>query len=130
MNRANAYRVLVVEDDPLVRITIVETLEDEGFSVLQAANAAEAIAILQARADVLAVLSDIDMPGHMNGISLAWEVCNRWPHTPVTLISGRVKPTPADLPEGVIFVPKPLPLAMIVQHAERMVAKVTSSQGP
>ena len=121
MPGANDRKILLVDDDPLVRLTIAEALMDEGFVVLQAANASEAVAILQARPDVLGVLSDIDMPGPMNGISLAWEISNHWPNTPVTLISGRIYPTAGTVPEGVVFVAKPIRLSVMIKHAERMV---------
>ncbi|KAA2235926.1 response regulator [Salinarimonas soli] len=122
MPGTNDRKILLVDDDPLVRATIAEALIDEGFVVLQAANASEAVAVLQARADVLAVISDIDMPGTMNGISLAWEIKNQWPNTPVTLISGRVHPPAGTVPEDVVFVAKPLRLSVMVEHAERMVS--------
>jgi CheY-like chemotaxis protein len=60
-------KVPLVEDDPLVRLALV----DADLEPVQAANASEAIAILQARPDIPAVLSDVGMPGPMNGLSLA-----------------------------------------------------------
>ena len=63
------------------------------------------------------------MPGSVNGVSLAWEIKNRSPNTPVTLISGRANPSSAELPEGVVFVAKPCSMNLIVEHAERMIAQ-------
>ena len=70
--------VLVVEDDPLVQMLTVDTVEQAGFAVLQADNADEAIAILETRPDIALLLTDIDMPGSMDGLKLAQAVCHRW----------------------------------------------------
>ncbi len=102
-------KVPLVEDDPLVRLALV----DADLEPVQAANASEAIAILQARPDIPAVLSDVGMPGPMNGLSLAWETKTRWPATPVALISGRLTPSPAMMPHDVVFLAKPLPVEVV-----------------
>jgi CheY-like chemotaxis protein len=62
--------VLVVEDDFLIRICAVEMIEAE-FDVVEAANADEAIDILEARLDITVVFTDIQMPGAMDGLRLA-----------------------------------------------------------
>jgi CheY-like chemotaxis protein len=62
--------VLVVEDEPLVRMIIVDTLADAGFEVLQASDAHEALRLFEAKAEVAVVLTDIDMPGGMDGLEL------------------------------------------------------------
>jgi len=56
-------RILVVEDETLIRMVGAEILEDAGFDVLEAADADEALRILQAHDDVLLLFSDVDMPG-------------------------------------------------------------------
>ena len=62
--------VLVVEDEFLLRMDSVEILEDEGFEVIPAANADEAIAILSARSDIHLVFTDIQMPGSYGTVGL------------------------------------------------------------
>jgi DNA-binding NtrC family response regulator len=119
-----ARRVLLVEDDILVRLAVREALVEAHFDPIDAANASEAVAVLHARPDVLAVISDIDTPGPMNGISLAWEVKNRSPRTPVMLISGRCSPTLTMLPQDVAFLAKPFPLEVLIDQVERMVDTV------
>ncbi|MBK3777921.1 PAS domain-containing protein [Azospirillum brasilense] len=80
-------RVLVVEDDPIVAMTVSTALEDAGFAVLSAANAEEALPHLSDDAvDVL--LSDVVMPGGMSGIDLAREARERRPGLPVILATG------------------------------------------
>ena len=62
-NSTNMPAVLIVEDEPLVRIGAVNIIEDAGFEVIEAANADEAIGILECRSDVRVVFTDIHMPG-------------------------------------------------------------------
>ena len=100
--------ILVVEDEPLVRILIADFLDEAGFKVLEAAHADEAVAILTARPDVQAVITDIEMPkGSMNGLELARVVQERWPGVGVVISSGRERPGPDDLSERVAFLAKP-----------------------
>ncbi len=80
-------RVLVVEDDPIVAMTLSTALEDAGFAVLSAATAEEALPYLSDQGvDVL--LSDVVMPGGMSGIDLAREARDRRPGLPVILATG------------------------------------------
>src|SRR6202043_583872 len=66
--------VLIVEDESLLRISGAEMIADAGYDVVEAGNADEAIAILEARADIHIVFTDIQMPGSMDGLRLAWSV--------------------------------------------------------
>lgn len=71
--------VLVVEDEFLIRDNIVGELKEEGFVVLEASSADQAIAILEGREDIHLLFTDIDMPGSMDGLKLAAFVRDRWP---------------------------------------------------
>ena len=73
--------VLIVEDEPLQRMLAVEIVEKAGFVALEAGNADEAVALLQSRADISLLFTDIDMPGSMDGLKLAHAVRDRWPPT-------------------------------------------------
>jgi CheY-like chemotaxis protein len=100
--------VLVVEDEPLVRIFIADFLDEAGFKVLEAANADEAVTILTARPDIQAVITDIEMPkGSINGLELTRVIQERWPGVGVVISSGRERPGPDDLSEKVAFLAKP-----------------------
>ena len=99
--------VLIVEDEPLVRLGAAKFIADEGFEVIEAANADEAIRILEARKDVRIVFTDIHMPGSMDGLKLARAVRNRWPPIKIIVTSGRDPVTEQDLPEGSRFFAKP-----------------------
>ena len=99
--------ILVVEDEFLVRISTVQMIEDAGFHVLQAADADEAIEILQVRPDIRVIFTDIQMPGSMGGLRLAHAVRARWPPIKIIATSGHGNVPISDLPEGGRFVPKP-----------------------
>jgi two-component system, response regulator PdtaR len=114
MNSASAV-VLVVEDEPLVRLDAIETLETAGFGVIEAQNADEAIRILETRSDVRAVLTDIQMPGSMDGLKLAATIRNRWPPIALILTSGRIAVGKDELPERGRFLPKPYNGANLVE---------------
>jgi two-component system, response regulator PdtaR len=103
--RGEMPTVLVVEDEVLVREVIVEQLEDEGFMVLSAKDAGQALFLLEARDDIRLIFTDIDMPGSMDGLQLAAAVRNRWP--PVHIIVTTGKTNPPELPANALFIHKP-----------------------
>ena len=111
-NRETAT-LLVVEDELLIRLDMVSLLEQRGFAVLQAANADEAIEILTRNSEIRGVLSDIDMPGSMNGIALVNVISKRWPPCRLILVSGMRAPRAEDLPERTYFIPKPVSAAVL-----------------
>lgn len=106
MTSPNAV-VLVVEDEPLLRLTAVDMVEDAGFEVVSAADATEAVAILEHRPDIRIVFTDIDMPRGMNGMKLAACIRDRWPPIEIILTSGHVKPDTSSLPARSVFFSKP-----------------------
>jgi CheY-like chemotaxis protein len=99
--------VLVVEDEPLIRLGIVSMLEDRGFVAHEAGNADDAIRTLESKPEISIVLTDVDMPGTMDGIKLAHYVHHRWPPVRLIVISGKVRPATDELPEGARFISKP-----------------------
>jgi CheY-like chemotaxis protein len=80
--------VLVVEDEMMVRMPIAEYLRDCGYNVLEAADAAEAIARMDAEGPVSLVFTDVRMPGKMDGFGLAEWFQSHYPNVPVLLTSG------------------------------------------
>jgi CheY-like chemotaxis protein len=99
--------VLIVEDDLFLRLNAMEMIGDAGFDVVEADNADNAIAILEARPDIHVVFTDIQMPGSMDGLKLASFVRGRWPPIKIIATSGFVNVGGDDLPEGSRFLPKP-----------------------
>jgi two-component system, response regulator PdtaR len=107
--------VLVVEDDPLLRIDAALMFEEAGLSVVEMESADEALAyVFEQASDVGAIFTDVQLPGDADGFDLAGTVAHNWPHITVLVTSGR-RPRPADLPTSVRFVPKPWrPLDILV----------------
>jgi CheY-like chemotaxis protein len=99
--------VLVAEDQTLIRMGAVDQLEREGYEVLEAGNAAEALAIMQARPEVRILFTDIDMPGEFDGMELAEQVHRRWPKVLLLVTSGRQSLSDRDVPDDGMFVAKP-----------------------
>jgi CheY-like chemotaxis protein len=106
--------VLVVEDEVLLRMNAADMVSAAGFDVVEAENADEAIAILDARRDITVVFTDIQMPGSMDGLKLARAVRGRWPPIKIIATSGRVDVQTADLPEGGRFLQKPYGAGQII----------------
>ncbi len=120
---ADQSTVLLVEDEPLIRLFISELLEDAGFRVVEAANAAEALVLLTAGLSVNVLLTDVDMPIGCNGFELAHQVHRSWPDTEILIMSGRQWPSAGDLPPGAAFLAKPCPNEAIVSHVVSAAAR-------
>lgn len=105
--------ILIVEDEPLVRLGAARTIEDAGFEVIEAANADEAIEILENRSDIRVVFTDMHMPGSLDGLKLAHAVRNRWPPIKIIVTSGHGQVSEEDLPTGGRFFAKPYDLEEI-----------------
>ena len=115
--------VLVVEDDFLIRMDAVNIVRDAGFEAVEAANSDEAIAIIEADANIHVVFTDVQMPGTMDGLKLAKFIKDRWPPIKIVATSGRVRVREKDLPEGSVFVPKPYSPAILIQTLRQLTAK-------
>lgn len=97
--------VLIVENDVLLRLVTASNLRDAGFEVIEAANCAEALRVLD-RMPVDVLFSDIDMPGNMDGLALAQWVHRSQADTRIVLTSGAAR-TPGDVKAYASFLPKP-----------------------
>jgi CheY-like chemotaxis protein len=115
MGRVDSARpvVLIVEDEFLLRMNAVDMVGAAGFEVVAAANADEAIEILETRHDITVIFTDIQMPGSMDGLKLARAVRGRWPPIKIIATSGHADVRETDLPEGGRFVPKPYDSAQL-----------------
>jgi CheY-like chemotaxis protein len=107
--------VLIVEDDFLLRIDAAEMIGAAGFEVIEAANADQAIEVLEARSDITVIFTDIQMPGSMDGLKLARAVRGRWPPIKIIATSGRLNIGEMDLPEGGRFLAKPYSHAQVTR---------------
>jgi CheY-like chemotaxis protein len=119
--------VLVVEDEPLVRMDTVDQFEDEGFQVFEASNANDAIALLANNPSVRVLFTDIDMPGGMNGLMLAGAVRKRWPLIKIIVTSGHWEMREQDLPVEGRFLLKPYDARHVAAVARELFAGARNS---
>ncbi|UXT85192.1 response regulator [Agrobacterium tumefaciens] len=103
----NRKAVLVVEDEPLLRMMAMDMVEDAGFEPVEARDADEAIALLEARTDITIVFTDVDMPGSMDGLKLAAAIRDRWPPIEIVITSGHFRLDDSAIPARTVFFPKP-----------------------
>lgn len=115
--------VLVVEDEILLRMRAVDIVEDAGFTAIEAVNADDALEILESRSDISLLLSDIQMPGSLDGLKLAHAVHDRWPGIKIILVSGQIRPSETDKPADSRFFPKPLETKRMIAELQDMVGK-------
>jgi len=80
--------ILLVEDETEVRAYVRRTLVSLGYRIIETANSQEALSQLESGQDIDLVLTDVEMPGRMNGIDLVLEVRNRWPGIKTLIMSG------------------------------------------
>jgi CheY-like chemotaxis protein len=113
--------VLVVEDEMLLRMRAVDMVEDAGYTSVEAVDADEAVAILESRSDIALLLTDIQMPGSMDGLKLAHLVHARWPPIKIILVSGQLKLTPIDIPADSRFFGKPLEAGEMIAQMQHMI---------
>ncbi len=118
-----AITVIVVEDETLVRMDIAISLENEGFIVLEASNADDAIAILNAHPEIRLMFTDIDMPGSMDGLKLAQAVRDRWPPVKIIVASGYWQLSDRLLPVEGRFFSKPYDHTRVITAMREMLAQ-------
>jgi CheY-like chemotaxis protein len=117
---ATPIRILVVEDEVFIRMDAVDMLRTAGFDILEAANADEAIQMLERHSDIRLIFTDIDMPGSMNGLKLAAAVKDRWPPVRIIATSGHFKVVAGDLPADARFISKPYQPAQIISAVREL----------
>jgi len=119
-------RVLVVEDDPLIREFVIEALREEGFDVIQAADGEEALEWSRRQsADVL--VTDVRLPGKVDGWQIAERCREHHPDLSVIYATGFSPVTPRPVPGGV-FLQKPFHPDEIV-NAVKQLTETSMRQG-
>jgi two-component system, response regulator PdtaR len=98
--------VLLVDDEPLIRMNLADALQQAGFATLEARSAAHAISMLH-ECDMHGVITDIQMSGDLDGVGLALYVRERWPRTIIIVCSGKSRPAAGALDDATIFLAKP-----------------------
>lgn len=112
--------VLVVEDEPLIRMEAIDMMEEAGFRVFDAGSADQAVALMERHKEIGILFTDVDMPGSMNGLGLAAHVRTHWPRVFIVIASGVINIDKAALPEGCSVYPKPYPTNQILAELRRV----------
>jgi CheY-like chemotaxis protein len=115
--------ILLVEDEPLIRMCSADLLEDAGYSVIEAENADEAIKILGANPEVKVLFTDVKMPGNLDGLQLARLVHERWPGVKLLVASGHHQLTDGDIPDDGRFLQKPYRPAAVLRDIGEMLSE-------
>jgi CheY-like chemotaxis protein len=121
--------VLVVEDEVLIRSAVAEYLRTSGNLVVEAANAAEALAVFAAGVAIDVVFSDIHMPGGMDGLSLAHWIHQHYPAVRVVLTSGNADAARATAVAEAFF-RKPYRTSEVAFRIRSLIAQVSRKRGP
>lgn len=114
-------RLLIVEDEVMIRVFMRDVFEEVGFQTREAASADEALELLKAE-EFAAVISDIFMPGTMTGLDLARVIESKWPRTGVVLVSGRGVPSLSRMPAKARFVAKPCHVDVLLQTVREILS--------
>ncbi|WP_454883285.1 response regulator [Sphingomonas oryzagri] len=99
--------ILIVEDEPLIRMAAMMLIRGLGDRALEAANADEAIVLPEARAEITIGFTDVQMEGSMGSIALTHGAAGRWPPLRFIIVSGGTTPQCDEMPAGAIFLAKP-----------------------
>ncbi len=115
--------VLVVEDEPLIRMDAVDMISEAGFTTYEASSADQAILLMEQHDNIGILFTDIDMPGSMDGLKLAAYVRDRWPPVVIIVASGNTGNYETMLPTGSSFFPKPYPVDLIAQSLRHIASQ-------
>jgi DNA-binding NtrC family response regulator len=118
---ANSFpkEVLVVEDEPLIRMSAADAISERGIMAWEASDAGEALHVLEQHPRIGLVFTDVDMPGEMDGLGLAHAVSVRRPDVTLIVTSGAVTVADDELPDCGTFLPKPYPTKRLVDMVTR-----------
>lgn len=111
-------QILVVEDEMLIRFVVSDDLREAGYGVIEAFNGDEALAILRSDIPIDLIISDVRMPGSLDGMGLLAIVRAEFPNVPVIITSGHLDGSVAVAGGAACFIAKPYSSALI-QNAVR-----------
>ena len=118
-----AKKILIVEDNVVLRFVLAEFLRDAGFAVVEASSGDEARSFLNTPNSVSLVFTDVHMPGETDGITLARIVTDALPQVKVVVTSGELSRLKA--PKGIPFVPKPYDLPKLQELFKSLLLEST-----
>lgn len=112
-------KVLVVDDEILIRMTVIDALEEAGFMVIEAGTADEAMDLIEDQT-IHFLFTDIQMPGQHSGVDLALEVAARFPDAGIIVASGRIRTDEIELPPTAEFLTKPYEIDLLVKRLKAL----------
>lgn len=118
--------MLVVEDEILIRLDLADTLRESGYLVHEAADAGEALALMQAVGPISLVITDVRMPGELDGLGLARRIRAQWPGLPVVIASAHWHDDGEQLADRQVA--KPYTAEQILQIAQDLVEPIWPQQ--
>ena len=119
--------ILVVEDNVLVRIEVTDMLISADYRVIAAVDAAQALAVLQVRADIQILFTNTTLPGALDGCALAKTVSRRWPGIGLLIVSASGWPGLGHLPTGARLLSRPYVRAELLQEMTMLLAETPPS---
>ena len=122
-----AISILVVEDSFALRFTLAEWLRSQNYTVCEAASADEAKTLLESPFIIDLVITDVEMPGSMDGLGLFDYIKQKSPHLEVVVVSGNDKYKGLK-DQGVTFFRKPYDLRLISSHVENIIKNQKPSE--
>lgn len=114
--------IFIVEDDALQRMVLADILFENDYHVVEAVNADEALELLALREDVSIMITDVDMPGRLDGYELARVVAGKWPKIRIIVVSGAQRLESGDLPKNAVFLSKPLAPTGLLKSIEKLIS--------
>jgi CheY-like chemotaxis protein len=115
--------VLVVDDEPLIRALTTDALEEDGFEVLEAPSGDYALTVLRKREDISALVTDVEMPGRLDGFALAHIARELRPELAIVIISGRVQPGIDAVAPDARFLAKPFRPMRLATMVRELIAQ-------
>jgi DNA-binding NtrC family response regulator len=116
--------ILVVEDEVLVRLFLADELRNAGFDVIESVSADEALAVLRSGTKISVLMTDVRMPGTMDGVALAKAVREEFPGIKILIASGHL-PAVDAVHDG--FFTKPYDVSKVVRTIAGLVEDGTPS---
>ena len=125
MLRDTSPAILIVEDEPFIRMAAADIVADIGITPYEAADAGEALAILRGHPEIRLLFTDVNMPG-MDGVTLARRARELRPDVKVLVTSARGTVPPTDMPENGTFLPKPYGTQQLASAVERTLLRTNA----
>lgn len=123
---SNEPNILLVEDEPLIRMGLADTCEREGFIVAEAQDGVEALAVLKGHPTVRLVITDIDMP-RMDGLELTRIIHDNFPSVRVVLMSGKTYSRTGNFPSETPFFEKPVDDGALLACVKNLSAEASAN---